>query len=92
MAAPQPLTVFATVQIEHKFVFSLDAHLQKALQIFHAILQSMEIEIPFGLQASWLIISVARLGYFWKFLVTNFHSQVDQIFAYFLGYFEKITF
>ena len=49
---PNRSPVFATFQIEHKFVFSLDAHLQKALQIFHAILQSMEIEIPFGLQAS----------------------------------------
>ena len=35
------------------------------------------------------MISVTRLGYFWKALVTNFHSKIAQTSGNFLGYFEK---
>ena len=39
--------------------------------------------------SSFLIISVTRLGDFWKFLATNFLTKVTQIFGNFLGYCEK---
>ena len=37
------------------------------------------------------MISVTKLGDFWKFLVTKFLSKVAQIICNFLGYFEYLT-
>ena len=37
----------------------------------------------------YLLTSVTRLGVFWKFLETNFPTQVAQNIGDYLGYFEK---
>ena len=36
--------------------------------------------------------SVTRLGYFWKFFMTNFRSHVTQIFGHFYGFMKNVTF
>ena len=67
------------------------------LQIFHQsesskpALGNFKLKIILkGSDWLWLFhVSVTRLGKFWKFLATNFHSKVAQVFGDFFGYFWK---